>query len=65
MPSTVIRNFCYHARERKLEIVFVTGRRYVYHNVPLDIFEAMSAAASRGRFFNAHVRDNFHYTRER
>src|SRR5581483_861706 len=34
MPSSVIRNFRYLPRERQLEIVFVTGRRYLYLEVP-------------------------------
>jgi hypothetical protein len=65
MPSTVIRNFRYHAREQKLEVVFVSGRRYFYHDVPADVFEAMKAAFSKGTFFNAYIRDRFRYTRGR
>jgi lysyl-tRNA synthetase class 2 len=65
MPSTVIRSFHYHASQRRLEIVFVTGRRYSYHDVPSAIFEAMQAAFSKGEFFNACIRDHFPFTRER
>ncbi|RYD99602.1 MAG: KTSC domain-containing protein, partial [Sphingomonadales bacterium] len=28
MPSTVIRNWRYDAAERRLEVLFVSGRRY-------------------------------------
>jgi hypothetical protein len=65
VPSTVIRNFRYHAREQKLEVVFVSGRCYFYHGVPADVFNAMKAALSKGTFFNAHIRNRFRYTRGR
>ena len=64
MPSTVIQNFRYHARQQRLEILFITGRRYFYHDVPADIFDAMRTAFSKGEFFNAHIRDHFPFTRE-
>jgi hypothetical protein len=59
VPSTVIRNFRYHAREQKLEVVFVSGRHYFYHDVPAEIFEAMKSAPSKGTFFNAYIRNRF------
>ena len=34
MPSTVIRRFMYLPEARELTIEFVTGRRYVYSDVP-------------------------------
>ncbi len=64
MPSTVIRAFHYHAAQRRLEILFRTGRRYSYDNVPPDTFEAMKAAFSKGAFFNAHIRDKYRYVRD-
>jgi len=63
MPSTVIRRFDYDADARRLDIEFVTGRRYSYHDVPARIAEAMRAARSKGQFFNARVRDRFAFTR--
>jgi lysyl-tRNA synthetase class 2 len=65
MPSSVIRHFCYHPAERRLEILFQTGRRYSYLEVPQDIFAAMKTAFSKGEFFNAHIRDRFRFIRER
>ncbi len=64
MPSTVIRSFHYHAAERRLEILFQTGRRYSYFDVPPDVSEAMRDAFSKGEFFNAHIRDKFRFSRE-
>lgn len=64
MPSTVIRWFGYHPSEKRLEILFITGRRYSYHGVPEDLAEAMRQSFSKGEFFNAHIRDRFAFTRE-
>jgi lysyl-tRNA synthetase class 2 len=63
MPSTVIRNFRYLRRERQLEIVFVTGRRYRYLEVPEKTYAAMCEAFSKGEFFNARIRDRFAFVR--
>lgn len=63
MPSTVIRRFDYDAPARRLDIQFVTGRRYSYHDVPEWLVDAMRAAQSKGRFFNRRIRDHFAFTR--
>ena len=59
MPSTVIRGFDYAPERRELLIEFTTGRRYVYADVPEEEVKAMRAAFSKGRYFNAHIRDRF------
>ena len=63
MPSSVIRFFYYHAGEKRLEVVFVSGRRYSYHDVPAEIYHRMTQAFSKGEFFNAHIRDQFAFVR--
>jgi hypothetical protein len=62
MPSSVIRSFQYHIEDSRLEILFVTGRRYSYHDVPPELYEQMRLAFSKGEFFNAHIRDHFRFT---
>lgn len=61
MPSTVIRSFDYRPDSRELLIDFQTGRRYVYFDVPGDEVEALEAAFSKGRHFNAHIRDRYRF----
>ena len=63
MPSTVIRSFNYESASRQLEIEFQSGLRYVYYDVPTEVFKAMRAAPSRGSFFNASIRDRYSYSR--
>jgi len=63
MPSTVIRFFTYDAPHRRLTVVFRSGRRYVYREVPAEIFEAFAAAFSKGEFFNSRIRDHYEFER--
>lgn len=65
MPSSVIRAFDYAPADRRLDILFVSGRLYSYHDVPEDVAGAMRAAFSKGEFFNRHIRDRYRFTRTR
>ena len=62
MPSTVIRAFDYRPAERELDILFTTGRRYVYHDVPPEAAEALRAAFAKGRHFNRRIRGRYRFT---
>ena len=61
MPSTAIRRFDYDAAQASLDVTFVTGRRYRYFRVPPRVYDGFRAAASKGRYFNARIRDRFAY----
>ena len=63
MPSSVIRSYHYDPLERYLDLVFVSGRRYRYHEVPVEEYDAMRRAFSKGEFFNMNIRDRYHFTR--
>lgn len=65
MPSSVIKRFDYLPDEHALDILFVSGRRYRYHGVPEAEASAMRTAFSKGEYFNAHIRDQYPFTRER
>jgi len=59
MPSTVIKRFNYRPEAGQLEILFVTGRRYVYADVPPADVEAFRAECSNGMYYNRHIRDSY------
>ena len=59
MPSTVIKRFDYRPETRELEVLFVTGRRYLYTGVPPEEAEAFRAAFAKGVHFNRYIRDRF------
>jgi len=62
MPSSVIRSARYDPDRGILDILFTTGRRYLYHDVPPVEADAFRAAFSKGRYFNAHIRDSYAFT---
>ncbi|MBO9517706.1 MAG: KTSC domain-containing protein [Porphyrobacter sp.] len=59
MPSTAIQSFRYQPAARALDVQFVSGRRYRYAGVPEATARAFGSALSKGRFFNARIRDRF------
>lgn len=59
MPSSVIRRFAYDPDSRGLAVEFVSGRRYVYRDVPEEVAERFRSAFSKGQFFNARIRDRY------
>ena len=59
MRSTAISHLAYDTVKRELKVKFVTGRRYVYADVPSDVFDAIRIAPSRGAFFNHDIRDTY------
>jgi hypothetical protein len=59
MPSSVIRTFSYDAARHELLIVFQSGRRYIYQDVPEETYRAMTAAFAKGEFFNSEIRGRF------
>lgn len=61
MPSTIIRAFTYRPESRELDVLFTTGRRYVYRDVPPEAAEAFRAAFAKGRHFNARIRGRYPY----
>jgi len=61
MPSSVISYFFYNENDKLLKIVFVTGKVYVYKNVPLSIYNHLRASISKGKYFNKFIKDHFDY----
>jgi hypothetical protein len=59
MPSTAIRRYLYDEAERRLVVTFISGRTYIYENVPGALYAAFRAAPSKGAFFNAEIRDRY------
>jgi hypothetical protein len=64
MPSTVIRSFDYDEARRELRVVFRSGKRYLYQEVPPEVYVRMKASFAKGEFFNEHIRDHFPFVRD-
>lgn len=61
MPSLAIRELSYDLERSELTVKFATGRVYVYAKIPEFLFHRFSRAESKGRFFNAEIRDKYRF----
>ena len=61
MPSSVIYRFAYKPETAELDVIFTTGRRYIYADVPKEVADEFRSAFSKGVFFNRYLRDRYDY----
>ena len=59
MPSSLIRHFRYDEASKTLLIIFQSGERYRYLDVPPEIHKGLRAPFAKGAFFNTNIRDKF------
>ena len=64
MPSTIIQAIAYRPEVRELEVVFTTGRRYLYRDVPPEAAEAFRSARIKGRHFNSRIRGRYDFSEQ-
>ena len=57
--SSVIRGAWYQPDRQQLDLLFTSGRRYRYTDVPAAVAEQFVAAPSKGRFYNSSIRNRF------
>ncbi len=60
--SSAIAGLGYNENIARLMVTFTTGRTYAYYGVSPDTYRAFRNADSKGRFFNANIR-NYPYER--
>jgi len=63
VESAAIREIDYDAERAKLLVRFQSGERYVYVGVPGEVHRSFLEAPSKGRFFQAEIRDRYPYNR--
>lgn len=59
--SSAIARIYYSARRHELFVSFISGRVYVYFDVPQKDYDDFLAAASLGQYFNEHIRSRYEY----
>ena len=57
----MIRFFRYAPETRELKVTFVSGRLYVYEDIPPEVVAAFRDARSKGTIFNHEIRDRYAY----
>jgi hypothetical protein len=65
VSSTAIRDVQYDDEARSLAITFVSGRTYIYEDVPPSVVAEFIVAESKGAYFNQNVRDQFEFRERR
>ena len=63
VESEMLRLVGYDEKQRVLEVVFNTGDRYRYLDVPASAYEALMEAESIGQYMHRHVIDRYEYER--
>lgn len=63
IESSMLRTMRYDPKEHLLEVVFRNGRAYQFVNVPPEIYEHLHTAQSKGRYFLAHIRNQYPFWR--
>jgi lysyl-tRNA synthetase class 2 len=63
IASSAIYAIDYEIDDQRLHVTFMSGERYVYADVPGEICLAFLQADSKGRFFQAEIRDRYAYRR--
>jgi hypothetical protein len=57
--SSAIERVGYNDDKRELGVWFAGGRRYIYSGVPREVYNALCAAPSAGRFVNTAIKGRF------
>lgn len=61
LESTALAWVCYLEQEHILQVGLCSGREYEYSDVPLATYRQLLAAQSKGKYYNAHIRNHFRY----
>lgn len=57
VESSSLASVGYEPSSLDLEVQFHHGAVYIYSDVPPQVFDALMAAESKGRFLNSEIRD--------
>ena len=58
-----MRSVGYDRTDQVLEVEFQSGDIYQYLDVPPVIYEELSSAESKGKYFNSEIRDTYEFVR--
>jgi KTSC domain len=59
VSSGTVKSIGYDKQSKELEIEFASGGIYSYQGVPLDVYEGLMRAESKGHFFAVGIRANY------
>ncbi|MEP7245275.1 MAG: KTSC domain-containing protein [Gammaproteobacteria bacterium] len=59
VSSSAIAAVGYDTSVRRMKITFQQGHTYDFCNVPATVFEGLMRAASKGSYYNEHIREKY------
>jgi len=65
VQSSVMTFVRYDDDACELDITFTSGKTYRYREVPLEIYDGLLEAESKGEFFNGNIKNVFAYSEVR
>jgi len=63
VSSSDLRSVGYDSSTNTLEIEFNSGGVYQYYGVSLAVYQGLMNAPSHGKYFHAHIKGVYRYTR--
>jgi hypothetical protein len=65
VESSLIKEVGYDAVTKVLTVIFVKGdEKYLYKNVPADVYAALMVAESKGKYFVENIKGKFEFAKE-
>jgi hypothetical protein len=61
VESSNIGAASYHTHDKTLLVTFKNNRKYLYLEVPWEVFTKFRMAESQGKFFSAHILKKYSY----
>ncbi|HEU4507764.1 MAG TPA: KTSC domain-containing protein [Pyrinomonadaceae bacterium] len=63
VDSEMLQYVGYDAKQKILEVVFNSGERYQYFDVPASVYEELMSADSIGQYMHRHIIGHYDYER--
>ena len=63
VDSEMLQYVGYDAKQKILEVVFNSGERYQYFNVPASVYDELMSADSIGQYMHRHIIGHYDYQR--
>lgn len=63
VDSSTISRMAYDETRKVLSVEFKNGSRYEYYDLPINVFQQMKAASSKGQFLSANIKGRYRYAR--
>ena len=59
VKSTAIRAVGYDPKTRRMKIAFAQSNTYDFCGVPQHVYDELMKAASKGTYYNEHIKDQY------